>query len=46
MIASYGSKSEEALADFAEAYGDQTEQDHAALVAAIKAGQVAAVEDV
>jgi uncharacterized protein (DUF2252 family) len=46
MIASYGSKSEEALADFAEAYGDQTEQDHAALVAAIKTGQVAAVEDV
>ncbi len=29
-----------ALADFAEAYGDQTEQDHAKLVAAIKSGKV------
>ncbi len=29
-----------ALADFAEAYGDQTERDHAALVAAIKQGRV------
>jgi uncharacterized protein (DUF2252 family) len=35
-----------ALADFAEAYGDQTERDHAALVKAIKAGRVKAlVED-
>ncbi len=32
-----------ALADFAEAYGDQTERDHAALVKAIKAGRVEAV---
>ena len=35
-----------ALAEFAEAYGDQTEQDHAALVAAIKKGRVKASEDV
>jgi uncharacterized protein (DUF2252 family) len=33
-----------ALADFAEAYGDQTERDHAELVKAIKAGSVKAVE--
>ena len=48
-IASYCGKTEaldEALADFAEAYGDQTEQDHAALLKAIKAGKVAAVEGV
>ena len=32
-----------ALADFAEAYGDQTERDHAELVKAIKAGRVKAV---
>jgi uncharacterized protein (DUF2252 family) len=32
-----------ALADFAEAYGDQTKRDHAALVKAIKAGRVSAV---
>ena len=32
-----------ALVDFAEAYGDQTERDHAALVAAIKQGRVEAV---
>jgi len=31
-----------ALGDFAEAYGDQTERDHAALVAAIKQGRVEA----
>jgi Uncharacterized protein conserved in bacteria (DUF2252) len=34
---------DEALADFAEAYGDQTERDHAALVEAIKKGRVEAV---
>jgi uncharacterized protein (DUF2252 family) len=48
-IASYCGKTEaldEALADFAEAYGDQTEQDHGALVKAIKAGKIAAVEGV
>lgn len=32
----------ESLAEFAERYGDQTERDHAALVAAIKSGRVAA----
>lgn len=48
-IACYCGKSEaldEALADFAEAYGDQTERDHEMLVKAIKAGKVAAVEGV
>ena len=33
-----------ALSEFAEAYGDQTEQDHAALVKAIKTGRVKAIE--
>ena len=45
-IAGYCGKSkalDEALADFAEAYGDQTERDHAALVEAIKKGRVEAV---
>jgi len=49
MIAGYCGKSktlDEALADFAEAYGSQTERDHALLVKAIKAGRVPAVEDV
>jgi uncharacterized protein (DUF2252 family) len=32
----------EALAEWAESYGDQTERDHAALVAAIKAGEIKA----
>lgn len=48
-IAAYCGKSEsfdEALADFAEAYGDQTERDHDLLVKAIKTGKVAAIEDV
>jgi hypothetical protein len=31
------------LADFAEAYGDQTERDHAELVKAIESGRVKAV---
>jgi hypothetical protein len=35
-----------ALAEFAESYGDQTEQDHGALVAAIKKGRVKASADV
>ena len=30
------------MASFAEAYADQTERDHAALVAAIKSGRVTA----
>jgi len=37
---------DEALCRFAEAYGDQTERGHAALVKAIKVGKVAAVEGV
>lgn len=32
-----------ALAQFAEAYGDQTERDHGELVKAIKAGHIEAV---
>lgn len=32
------------LAEFAERYGDQTEKDHAALVAAIESGRVVAVQ--
>jgi uncharacterized protein (DUF2252 family) len=35
-------KFEHAMASFAEAYADQTERDHAALVAAIKSGRVTA----
>ena len=35
---------DEALADWAEAYGDQTAKDHAALVEAIKSGRVKAAE--
>lgn len=35
----------EALAEFAECYGDQTESDHAALVQAISSGRVTAVEE-
>jgi uncharacterized protein (DUF2252 family) len=48
-IAAYCGQSEsldEALADFAEAYGDQTERDHESLVKAIKAGRIDAVDDV
>ena len=47
-IAGYCGKSEElddALADFAGAYDDQTEQDHALLVKAIKAGKIPAFEE-
>ena len=46
-IAGYCGKSEaldEALAEFAESYGDQTETDHASLVEAIKQGRVKALE--
>jgi uncharacterized protein (DUF2252 family) len=45
-IAAYLGKSdrfERALAEFAEAYADQTERDHAALDAAVAAGRVTAV---
>ena len=48
-IAGYIGKSEvfaTALADFAEAYGDQTERDHAALVRAVRAGRVEAIQEV
>jgi uncharacterized protein (DUF2252 family) len=43
QIAAYLGKSERfdgAIADFAEAYADQTEQDHAALCAAVKSGRI------
>ena len=35
-----------AIAEWAEAYGDQTERDHATLVKAIKSGRVQAIHDV
>ena len=37
---------EHAMATFAEAYADQNEQDHAALLAAIKSGRISAVQGV
>ena len=37
-----GDAFDEAIADFAEAYANQTERDHAALLAAIKEGRVQA----
>ncbi len=43
VLAGYMGKSDafdEAVADFAAAYADQTERDHAALVAAARAGRV------
>jgi len=45
QIAGYLGQSDrfaEAIADFAVAYADQTERDHAALVAAVKQGRIAA----
>lgn len=48
LIAGYCGKSEaldDAMADWAEIYGDQTESDHALLVRAIKSGKVRAVKD-
>ncbi len=47
-IAGYIGKSDAfatALADFAEAYGDQTERDHAALVEAVRTGRVEAIHE-
>jgi uncharacterized protein (DUF2252 family) len=47
-ISAYLGKSERfdgAIADFAEAYADQTEQDHAALCAAVNSGRVATDAD-
>jgi uncharacterized protein (DUF2252 family) len=44
-IAAYlgnGDQFDHAIADFAEAYADQTERDHAALVAAVNGGRIAA----
>ncbi len=37
---------DEAIADFAVAYADQSEQDHAALADAVRAGKIEAVSDV
>ena len=48
-IAGYCGKSEvldEALAEFAEAYADQTETDHTSLVEAVKKGRVKALEGI
>ena len=48
QIAAYLGKSERfdgAIADFAEAYADQTERDHAALLEAVKSGRVASDAD-
>ena len=48
QIAAYLGKSERfdvAIADFAQAYADQTERDHAALCAAVKSGRVAEQAD-
>jgi Uncharacterized protein conserved in bacteria (DUF2252) len=48
QIAAYLGKSERfdnAIADFGEAYTDQTEQDHAALCAAVESGRITAYVD-
>jgi Uncharacterized protein conserved in bacteria (DUF2252) len=47
-IAAYLGKSERfdaAIADFAKEYADQSERDHAALLAAVQSGRVAADAD-
>ncbi len=36
---------DEAMAEWAESYGDQTEEDHATLLAAIKRGDIKAVQE-
>ena len=49
MISGYLGSSDlfaQAIALFAEAYADQTERDHAALLAAIKEGRIQAEVDV
>ena len=49
MISGYLGNSDtfaQAIARFAEAYADQTERDHAALLAAIKEGRIQAIVDV
>ncbi|MBK7973209.1 MAG: DUF2252 family protein [Deltaproteobacteria bacterium] len=46
MLASYmgkGQTFDEALADFAEAYADQNQRDHAALMRAVRADNVEAI---
>ena len=46
LISGYLGKSDafdQAIGDFALAYADQTERDHAALVAAVKAGRIKAL---
>lgn len=48
LITGYLGKSEEmdeAIADFALAYADQNERDHAALVSAVKSGRIQVVEE-
>ena len=48
MISGYlgsGPNFDEAIADFAVAYADQSERDHDALAAAVRAGKVEAVSD-
>lgn len=48
VIASYlgkGDRFDRALAEFAVAYADQTERDHAALVEAVRAGRVTILEE-
>jgi hypothetical protein len=48
-LAGYCGKSvalDEALAEFAESYGDQSETDHASLSAAIKNGRVKALQGI
>jgi Uncharacterized protein conserved in bacteria (DUF2252) len=48
QIAAYLGKSgrfDDAIADFGEAYADQTERDHAALCAAVKSGKLPAAAD-
>ncbi len=48
QIAAYLGKSERfdrAIADFAQAYADQTERDHAALCAAVKSGKLPQMPD-
>jgi predicted alpha/beta hydrolase len=48
MISGYLGKSDdfdEAVGEFASAYADQNEQDHAALVAAVRSGQIEALPE-
>ena len=37
---------DQAIARFAVAYADQTERDHAALVAAVRSGRIEAISDI